>query len=117
MCLDMKIKNLKNTSGIGYKSFAKDGRMLIFPYRRGIVKLNKWLKAIPIKLPFCKEPLKPSYSSGFHIYCEVEDAKSELIMWREDVVRKVMYRKARILGLQDGKEVIVADEIKVLPLK
>lgn len=108
MCLDTVTKTGLDKSGFGWKVFkVVEGKIFsdifdifcLHPMRPG-----KWHRAKRIKLH--------SYTTGFHIYTNKKGARH----WYGPI-RKVKYRKGHTLGKQDGDNIIVADEMMILPLE
>lgn len=130
MCLNATgIKSLskKEQSGTGWKVFRKSsfgGLTAEFYDVPGYcyIPIGKWFRARNIHVGTGNAS---GYTTGFHVFVTRESAR----LWRKYnpeglVVRKVKYRKARIMGMQfvpskfvgvsvDAK-VIVADEMLVL---
>jgi len=118
MCLTCIIsKDVKRTWGFGWKIFtlARDPSIkLRFEYRsqkQGLI-LNGWNRAINKDIVL--GDLSDTYSSGYHILLSVIDALKYTWSLRYGPIYLVMYRKARVLGIQDGFRIIVTDEMRPL---
>ena len=116
MCLDrVTNKNLKKTSGFGWKVFSVKGKNLhsecyarTKPRKQGI-----WLRA--------KRFRTRDYITGFHVFKNKRGAKEWLRIIEEyfpgdaHAIRKVEYRSAHTEGSLVGMPVVVAAEMKILP--
>jgi hypothetical protein len=119
MCLntlcDRELKQSEK-QGIGWKVFSKAGSGLVFEYKmfndKSEVPVGRWLKAehnFVEAYGFC-------YTSGFHVFrtrCAARNWKSNGLGYQ--CICKVKYRKVMYLGIQKYHEVLVVDEILVLP--
>ena len=105
MCLSSIQERDLNLEGEGWKVFEWDSDFF------GFVEKGKWLKARKEKIG----GYGPEYMSGFHIFTSYYYARKFRILGNADEwpIRKVKYRKGRILGRQEGCKVVVADEMYV----
>lgn len=118
----------KPTKGKGYKivasnsSWCPKGKKInyefLFKSFGGVktIQFGKWLQAEYIT-GNCgiRSDCGTYYPAGFHVYTSKKEAVRELVNF--DISRflvRVQYRKAHALGIQDGKTVIVAEQIKFL---
>lgn len=118
MCLDIGWRGAvpQLHTGTGYKVFHKGRSKQLKFSDRGLngssrVYTGRWLKAEK------REVLGndgKTYESGFHVYLEYPRVWNS---WDDNylIIRKVKYRKGRILGYQSGYKVIIADEMYVFP--
>lgn len=112
MCLDTVTKTGLNKSGYGWKVFSERNGKLYGESQqiRTVRPRNRWLKAIQRRL-FAYDYRIP-YTSGFHVILERDKH------WkRYGLLVKVKYRKGHTLGTQIDSNVIVADEMLILPLQ
>ena len=108
MCLDSITKEFADKEGEGYKVLYRYTLRTInqaFPLRKKI-----WNRAT-LKVPFRTND--DWYMSGFHILTSLKSAREWKRKYGGRIV-KVKYRKGRILGKQDGMNIIVADEMRLL---
>ena len=118
MCLDTVTQRYENPdtrpAGTFWKFFERGCTGIWFPFRSDIeVVFDEWLQAHPVEVLSKNGP----YVSGFHGYVTQSDA----LAWQNGgwswyaslVLREVKYRGATVKGLQDGCEVIVAQEILI----
>lgn len=121
MCLTRILKEKPEKEGWGYKLFDRynyNGKPQLWfqyyslPWGQHVPR-NRWLKAVRTRVHynFSFTPTGPKryYTSGFHIY-KTAPAGLRYDM-RYGRLVKVKYRGGRILGVQDGRSVIIADEI------
>ena len=116
MCLSKITNRHKKDEGIGYKAFAIaiDGNLHSECRDTHTIRpINKWLKSKSKRL--YTSLTREFYRSGFHIF----RTKTEAYRWNmiTDSIRKVKYRKVIVSGEQMNLSVIVAKEIKILPIK
>lgn len=127
MCLSVvDAETTKKTQGFGYKvierhflfSAKKPTYTFLFKSLNGtnVIRFRKWLMAEDCT--FNKGITADDgklYLTGFHVYKNKKDALKDVYGLRHcrRVVR-VQYRKVKASGLQEGRPVVVADEIKFL---
>ena len=117
MCLDTITKTGLNKSGYGWKVFdVHDGVLFSEFYNNNegnnkqAVAVNKWMEAIKRNMQGGND-----YLSGFHIFLTEECAVNWAIAPYQ-VVTKVKYRKGHTIGtLHSTYNVVVSDEMLVLP--
>lgn len=113
MCLTTITKRIKKpTNRIynGYKVFDKGGKTIFFHIMAGEVVLNQWLTAKGGYIG------SPRYQAGFHAY--VKRPKEYPANATEYCsVRKVKIKKVHTIGIQNGKKVIVGEQLLVGRLK
>ncbi len=120
MCLTKITKKGLKMSGYGWKVFELgDFDELInvyFPCHK--ILINIWMKATRnlISSPSF------SYRAGFHIFLEKPSDYEAKDMTGSGVgirtfIKKVKYKKGRIVGFWSGEQVVVADEMLVLKSK
>jgi hypothetical protein len=114
MCLDRIISRPEATTLVedGWKKFSKkwtNSKVLQFENMQlkdlKEVPLDKWVSA-EIK-PVTTTLGAEKYDTGFHIY-EMQKEASDA-----GATRRVYYRKVHTIGVQDGKRVVIADEMYV----
>jgi len=122
MCL-YKFGKFNTRKKIGFKIF-NDENHYLSSYIRGSMKrlpVGKWLneKDYRDKTDFNMKYLRTedkyeNYKFGWHIYYYKSD-ENYFSSWC--VKRKVKFRKIVAKGYQDGKRIVVAKEIYIIPLK
>jgi hypothetical protein len=79
-----------------------------------LIRKNRWLRARPTAIAY---NIGLSYDTGFHIFTNKRDARIWMDKCNDEVIVRVSYRKARILGTQGWREnnlsVVIADEMFV----
>lgn len=118
MCLQTVSKTKPKPEGMGYKVFYKNPNRGIetanqfFP-----VTLGKWLHAFKRGVLYTQVSVsslkKYPYPKGFHVFASKEGAIAWVVDFGYQIVLPVKYRKAHTQGTQEGRKVIVADEIFV----
>ena len=114
MCLNfIKNKDL-NITGIGWKVLnERNGKLYGEFYHKTLpYKLNRWEKAT-------NEILRinsfQTYPSGFHIFVEKKDDERWCFSLTGQIIKKVKYRKGHTLGSQTEDNIIVAEEMLIIP--
>lgn len=114
MCLTYTLQVLEPSDEIqeGYKVFERCGHKLCFKHQQLnahiVVPTNQWLIAENNReWTLANEP----YKTGFHIFKTIEDVIKYGYFTAQ--ATKVKYRKARLLGIDGGAEVVIADEMYV----
>ena len=111
MCLDIITREFEGKEGEGYKVLELSDLITVnemFPLRKRV-----WNKAKNVKISCRSAEFDDWYISGFHIFTSLKSARK----WRRYFpgrIVKVKYRKGWILGKQDGMNIIVANEMKLL---
>jgi hypothetical protein len=116
MCLHTIKDEKPSESGIGYKIVFKytlgiPGYYFRFKSLNGSVRVptDRWLRAEK-KVVLTDSPNSSiAYESGFHIYKN----RPNKALLPEALIVEVQYKGARILGLEFGDEIIVADQMYV----
>lgn len=108
MCLSSVSKKVDGTSMLiegGWKHF-KGPNIDEFPYSHWGKEMNcpldKWITAIDDK------SASPQYEIGFHIFTDEQKAKKDL-----SKIRRVYFRRVTAIGIDQGIETIVAQEMYV----
>ncbi len=104
------------TEGTGYKVFTlSEGKLYSENCYYWIpCPINRWIRAKKALIQS-----KTTYTSGFHIFTKLADARNWKSVSLARVIYKVKYRKARLHGTQynclngHSSPCIVADEIKI----
>lgn len=110
MCLDSITKTGLVKSGYGWKLFnERNGSLYSLIYDDKSLPRNRWLKA---KRRVVEISDYAEYTAGFHIFTNKKATRD----WT-GVIYKVKYRKGHTLGKQYGDNVMVADEMLILPLQ
>ncbi len=139
MCLAGIEKRGLKLAGVGWKVFeimggnyrahrirrAAAGQKLQPVYYNGrgeLVRVGRWLQAKREQIFACSYAIPYTnfcYYSGFHIFLDKPDINSVLnhTCGGNVVVRKVKFRRGRIIGHQQRNAIIVADEMIVLPVR
>jgi hypothetical protein len=126
MCLSSINKRKPKPEGVGYKVFVPlvhanakitSVASVFYPIH---YRFNRWYKARKENVQ--TEDSKEIYKTGFHIFLTRWEATRYAC--GRDLVRKVQYRKARLLGKQDPYvgihaklDCLVADEMRIPELK
>lgn len=127
MCLQTISEKSPKKEGIGYKVFSRNRMMRGEDLLRGDCyvgarPIGVWLNAkkyANLPLPSLK------YVRDWHIWATEKGAKAWVIRrsrWgskhrKSLVVRKVEYKEAHTQGKQVGYKVIVAEEIRIIPIE
>lgn len=106
MCLNVITKSGLNESGVGWKVFLIDdnNRLVSFYYdwiHSSGFKENVWYVAD-------EKRGSEKYKIGFHVYLQNP-------MVSDGITRRVRYRKGHTLGTDKYIDIIVADEMMILP--
>ena len=110
MCLDIITKEFEDKEGEGYKVLYRHTLRTI--NQASILRKRVWNKAKQVKISCWNGTW---YMTGFHIFISLKSARKwNKMCSRSGRIFKVKYRKGRILGKQDGMNIIVADEMKLL---
>lgn len=120
MCLYHIEGKPKKTKGKGWKIFEYTGYKSIYKGARTKKTTNAWIN----ERDFREDSLVTlgammsfkKYPPGFHIYAHKKDAIDVYRylgrVWHIPIkLKQVKYRKAHTWGFEDGKKVIVADEM------
>lgn len=104
-----KVFRITNRRGVHFE-FDNSGNDTCGP----LVRKNRWLKARQESIYY---DVDHEYTTGFHIFTNKRDAKLWAKGCGSEIVYKIWYRKARILGTQyynsRSLSVVVADEMFV----
>lgn len=116
MCLSKITNRHKKDEGIGYKVFYKShGKLYSELQNTNIASpINKWVKSTPKAIA---TSMGEHYIAGFHIFRTRKNASSWFLCGMEYELRRVEYRKIIVSGKQSELSVIVAKEIKIIPIK
>jgi hypothetical protein len=119
MCLETITQRKDIRDGYGYKIFKLHKRKLYSECRKKdiIRRCGVWLEAEESP-KYISSMLEGRYKSGFHILTSRAAARiwRTGADWNENnkyVIRKVKYRKATVIGMQEHHQCIVAKEIKI----
>ncbi len=117
MCLTTIKRRGRLGSGYGWKVYGRyRGRLRAWLFSQYPVLIGRWMVG---KRVMCRG-YGFKYYSGYHILLDKpdkQDIERAFILSRNDVVKKVKYRKGRIVGEWFGLRVIVADEMLILQSK
>jgi len=129
MCLDTvsKVKP-RHKKGFGWKVFEVDSEGSLFPlyYLFGNTTYHFTSPMRPIEIgktyknrrkvliPIYRTYFLKSYSSGFHVFKRRRDAENYSSRKGYQKVCKVEYKNPTSYGTQGGREVIIAQQMKVL---
>ena len=121
MCMDLISKKKPVPEGVGYKAFVVIGGKLYgeFTYKKSR-PIGRWLNAqnySPAKDETGMTSLSGKYKPGWHIFKLRRGVKNWMGNYNSTshTTRKVKYRFAHTKGIMWDHEVIVAEEIRIIP--
>jgi len=118
MCLEKVDYIFENNRG--WKIFEKTSNNRLKPFFMDHLdpyKIGEWHSDENIRASIIAMDLQ-EYPMGYHIFLNKEDAEVIFHLWQPDgsILREVEYDGIVALGSEEGKPIVVASKMRILPL-